>query len=100
MAARPVALRGRSIVALVLASFLAVATSVVWRRSVGSTQARRLHSLGSKRAELEAQRAQLDGDVRRAVSRPQLIPMAQRLGMKVPDDSQVVWLARPRSPEP
>jgi type II secretory pathway component PulJ len=86
-------------VALVLASFLAVATSVVWRRSLGSTQARRLHALGATRAELEARRAQLDGDVRRAASRPQLVPMAQRLGMRVPDDSQVVWLARPRSPE-
>jgi hypothetical protein len=87
-------------VALALASFLAVATSVIWRRSVGSTQARHLHALGARRAELEAQRAQLDGAVRRAASRPQLVPAAQRLGMRVPDDSQVVWLAQPRSPEP
>ena len=87
-------------VALVLASFLLVATSVIWRRSLGSQQARRLHALGAKRSELEAQRAQLDGEVRRAVSRPKLVPAAERLGMRVPDDSQVVWLSRPRTQEP
>jgi hypothetical protein len=97
MAKRAVGLRGRSIVGLSLAAFLVVASSVVWRRAVGSTQARDLHALGAKLAELEAQRAQLDGQVRRAISRPQLVPVAQRLGMKVPDDSQVIWLARPAS---
>jgi cell division protein FtsL len=97
MAKRAIA-RGRSMVALVLAAFLIVSISVVWRRSVGSAQARRLHELGTRLAELEAQRTQLDGDVKRAISRPQLVPVAQRLGMKVPDDSQVIWLAKPRPP--
>jgi len=83
-------------VALVLASFLAVTTSVVWRRSLGSGQAQRLQALSTQRAALDAQHAQLEGDVRRAASLLGLARDAQRLGMKVPSDSQVIFLVRPR----
>jgi hypothetical protein len=95
MAKRKVALRGRTIMAVVLASFLTVAVSVVWRRTIGSTSAARLQALSTRRAELEAQRAQLVGEIRRITSRPQLEPVVRRLGLKMPNDSQVIPLRRP-----
>ena len=78
-----------------LAAFLLVTTSVVWRRAQGSTAAIRLHALGSRIDELEAQRARLDGEVRRASSQQELAPRVQRLGMRFPSDSQVIDLPDP-----
>lgn len=99
MAARRVtgrrALRGRSAIAIGLAAFLLVSTSVVWRRAKGSTAAIRLHTLGARIDELEAQRARLEGEVRRASSRVELVPRVQRLGMRFPSDSQVIDLPDP-----
>ncbi len=95
MAKRSVGLRGRTVVAVTLASFLAVAVSVVWRRAVGSTSAAALQALSTQRAELEAQRAQLAGEIRRITSRPQLEPVVRRLGLNMPNDSQVISLRRP-----
>jgi hypothetical protein len=87
--------RGRTAIAIGLAAFLLVTTSVVWRRAQGSAAALRLHSLGSRIDELKAQRARLDGEVRRASSRLELAPRAQRLGMHFPSDSQVIDLPDP-----
>lgn len=88
-------LRGRTTIALGLAAFLLVTTSVIWRRAQGSAAALRLHSLGSRIDELQAQRARLDGEVRRASSRQELGPRAQRLGLRLPSDSQVIDLPDP-----
>ncbi len=99
MAKRRVKLRGRTVVALVLGAFLAVATSIVWRRSLGSVQARHLHDLRTQLADLQTQRAQLQADVHRATSRPYLAPVVARLGLVVPNDSQVIVLPMPRQPE-
>jgi cell division protein FtsL len=87
--------RGRTAIAISLAAFLLVTTSVVWRRAQGSAAALRLHSLGSRIDELKAQRARLDGEVRRASSRQVLAPRAQALGMRFPSDSQVIDLPDP-----
>ena len=87
--------RGRTAIAIGLAAFLLVTTSVVWRRSQGSAAALRLHSLGSRIDELKALRARLDGEVKFASSRQQLAPRAQRLGMRFPSDSQVIDLPDP-----
>ena len=88
-------IRGRTAIAMGLAAFLVVTTSVVWRRAEGSAAAIRLHSLGSRIDELESQRARLDGEVRRASSRQELAPRAQRLGMRFPSDSQIIDLPDP-----
>jgi hypothetical protein len=88
-------IRGRTAIAMGLAAFLVVTTSVVWRRAQGSAAAIRLHSLGLRIDELEAQRARLDGEVRRASSRQELAPRVQRLGMRSPSDSQVIDLPDP-----
>jgi hypothetical protein len=95
MAPRGVALRGRTTIAIALAAFLVVTTSVVWRRSIGSAAAERLHELGERVGELQAQRARLDGEVRRASSQVELVPRVQRLGLRMPSDSQVIDLPDP-----
>ena len=84
------------IVALALVGFVVVASGVVWRRSVGIGQARELRDLTRRRSQLIAERAALLGAVRVAASRGRMAPVAeQRLGMRVPADTQVVLLQRP-----
>ena len=100
MAARSVrkgrgAVRGRTAIAIGLVAFLVVTSSVVWRRARGSAAAASLHDLGTELAELQAQRAKLDGEVRRASSLVELAPKFQRLGLRSPSDSQVIDLADP-----
>ena len=87
--------RGRTAIAIGLPAFLLVTTGVVWRRAQGSAAAIRLHSLGTRIDELQAQRARLEGEVRRVSSRQELAPRAQRLGMRFPSDSQVIDLPDP-----
>ncbi len=98
--ARQVAPRGRAWVALILVSFVLVAASVIWRRTAGVEQARELQALRSRRAQLEARKAQLESDIRRASSRSVLLPIVERrLDMHVPNDTQVVILTRaPHTP--
>lgn len=91
---------GRLIVALALLGFLLVATSVIWRRSVGIGAARELRALEERRAELQARASQLDNQIREAASRARLVPLAeQRLQMRIPSDTQVVILSRPADPD-
>jgi cell division protein FtsL len=88
--------RGRAIVALVLIGFVLVATGVIWRRSVGVAQAREIQRLEQERADLVARRAALEAEIRDATGRARLARIAeQRLGMRVPSDSQVITLPRP-----
>jgi len=93
--AKRAALRGRTTIAIGLAAFLVVTTSVVFRRARGSAAAHRLVELGSRLDELQAQRTRLDGEVRRASSRTELQSRVQRLGLHVPSDSQVIDLQDP-----
>ena len=93
MAKRGVALRGRTLVALVLAVFVAVALAIVWRRTIGIGQSARLAQLDSRRGTLESDRARLEAEIRQASSRQELgTAVESRLGMHVPTDSQVVIL--------
>ncbi|MEA2705302.1 MAG: cell division protein FtsL [Gemmatimonadaceae bacterium] len=95
MAKRGVALRGRTLVALVLAAFVLVALSIVWRRTIGIGQSERLATLDGKRTQLEGERARLESDIRDASSRQRLGSMAEsQLGMHIPSDLQVVILPR------
>jgi hypothetical protein len=81
-------------------SFVLVAASVIGRRTAGVEQARELRSLRDRRAQLEARKAQLESDIRRASSRSVLLPIVERrLDMHVPNDTQVVILTRaPHTP--
>ncbi len=93
MANRGLALRGRTLVGLVLAVFVAVALAIVWRRTIGIDQSARLAQLDAKRAALEGERARLEAAIREASSRQRLGSVVEsRFGMHVPTDNQVVIL--------
>jgi cell division protein FtsL len=93
MAKGGVEVRGRTIVALVLAAFLVVALSIVWRRTIGIEQSSRLAKLDAKRGQLEGERARLESEIRDASTRQRLgVAVETRLGMHVPTDKQVVIL--------
>lgn len=79
-----------------LAGFLLVAVGVIWRRSLGIEGARRLQELTRQRDALHDERLRLDAAIRAATSRERLIPLAQqRLGLRLPDATQVIPLTRP-----
>ena len=87
--------RGRSIVALVLVGFVLVAVGVIWRRSHGFSREREISVLEQKRTQLEGERARLELEIRDLSSRARLAPVAeQRLGMRIPSDSQVIDIRR------
>ena len=95
MAKRGVALRGRTIVAVVLAAFVLVALSIVWRRTIGIGQAETLAQLDAKRVALRSERARLEAEIRAASARQTLGATAERkLGMHIPSDNQVVIIPR------
>lgn len=102
MAKRRVAGRGRSIVALVLLSFVLVASVVIWRRTYGMEQARTVRDLERDRRQLLAERARLERDIRDLSTRARLLPVVERrLGMRLPADSEIVYLERtPRGSAP
>jgi cell division protein FtsL len=95
MAKRGVTLRGRSLVAVVLAAFVLVALSIVWRRTIGIGESEQLAQLDARRVELESERARLESEIRNSSARHTLGAAAERkLGMHVPTDKQVVILPR------
>ena len=97
MAKSGVALRGRTLVALLLAAFVAVALSIVWRRTLGIGQSERLAVLDARKGELESERVHLESEIRDASSRQNLGgSVERRLGMHIPTDRQVVILPRSR----
>jgi len=88
--------RGRLVVALLLVAFVSVGAAVIWRRVTGIANARELRLLATQRAQLVAERAALESAVRAAAGRGRIGGVAeQRLGMRVPADTQVVILTRP-----
>lgn len=93
--ARTVARRGRAWVALALLGFVLIGAGVIWRRAAGVARARDLRRLEDRRMQLQAQRAQLESDIRELSSRAALAPVAERrLNMHVPNDTQVVIIRR------
>ena len=88
-------MRGRTLVGVVLAAFVLVALSIVWRRTIGIGQSERLAQLDGKRVDLESERARLEAEIRDASARQTLGTSAERrLGMHIPSDKQVVILPR------
>jgi len=92
--------RGRAWVAFALLGFLHLGAGVIWRRALGHQQAQELRTLEMQRSQLDAQRAQLESDIRDLSSRAKLAPVAEgRLHMHVPNDTELVILRRtPRTP--
>jgi type II secretory pathway component PulJ len=95
MAKRGVAMRGRTLVAVVLGAFVLVALAIVWRRTIGIGESERLAQLDSRRVELESERARLEAEIRAASTRQTLgATVEQRLGMHIPTERQVMILPR------
>ena len=95
MAKGGVGMRGRSLIGLLLAAFLVVALSIVWRRTIGIGQSEELAALDARKTQLESERARLQGQIRDASARQNLgVVVERRLGMHVPTDRQVVILSR------
>lgn len=93
---RRVARRGRTVIALALVAFVVLASGVIWRRAEGVAKARELRAMQQRLVRLRGERAQLVLEIRQAVSRGRLVPVAERrLGLRVPADSQIVILSRP-----
>ncbi len=86
--------RGRWIVTGVLIGFVVVSTAVVARRSYGHREGLELTSLRRQKANLESERVRLAQEIRNASSRARLLPLAERLGMRMPSESQIVVLER------
>jgi cell division protein FtsL len=88
-------MRGRTLVGVVLAAFVLVALSIVWRRTIGIGQSESLAQLDARRVNLESERARLEAEIRDASARQTLGMSAERkLGMHIPSDKQVVILPR------
>jgi hypothetical protein len=95
MAKRGVAMRGRTLIGVILGAFVLVALSIVWRRTIGIGESERLAQLDSRRVALEGERARLEGEIRVASTRQTLgATVEQRLGMHIPTENQVMILPR------
>jgi hypothetical protein len=74
-----------------------VAFLVVDRQSRAREEALALRDLEARRGALEVQRAGLMAELHRARSRAVLVPLARdRLGLRLPQDSEIVILQEPR----
>ena len=93
--ARKVGGSGRIRFALVLLTFVAIASVVVLRRTYGIAAARELQAMETRRSGLIAERRRLESEICIASGRAHLQPIAeQRLQMHVPSENQVVYLTR------
>ena len=80
---------------VILAGFLLVAMAIVWRRTIGIAQSEKLTALDAKKIQLQGERVRLESEIRDASSRRRLGEVAEgRLGMRIPQDNQVVILPR------
>jgi len=96
-AAKP-RLKGRHWTVILLAGFLAITLAVIWRQTAALAEARRLQALQKTRAALEVQRATLRSQVQRAGSRAVLVSLAERrLGLRLPQDSEIIILQGPET---
>lgn len=84
---------GGRIVLLMLA-FLVVTGGIIMRRSFGIAGATEVRELESRRAAVISEKLRVEGEIRAASSRGRLLPVAERLNLHVPADSQVIALPR------
>ncbi|GAB1341575.1 hypothetical protein [Gemmatimonas sp.] len=86
-------LKGRALVALGLALFLGVTTSVVLRRSTGIRTGKQILRLKEEKRSLQAEEKYLENQLRRATSRRNVVQEAQRrLGLTRPTEAQTRFI--------
>lgn len=88
--------RGRWIVAGGLIAFVIVSAAVITRRSYGHREGVELTALQRRKASLESERVRLSQIIRTGSARGVIVPLAERLGMRLPSDSQMVFVKRAR----
>lgn len=81
-------LRGRHWLLLWLLVFLGTAAAIVARQREALETARRVGDLRAERAALEARRDELARRIRSAQSRAVLAPRAEKMGLRIPADSE------------
>jgi hypothetical protein len=89
------AAKGRHWVAFWLVALLAALWAVIARQTAALNAARALSGLREERAGLEGRRAELDRRIRTAQSRAVLLPRAQRQGLRLPADTEIILLPVP-----
>lgn len=93
------ATRGRWWLALWLVFALGILTWVIARQTASVVLAAELAELRTERSAREAERAALQRRIREAGSRAVLVPRAERLGLRLPADSEIVILQLPEREE-
>ncbi len=88
-------LKGRHWLTAGLLAFLVSAAIVQARTTAGFRAARGLEEARTARAAAEARRGELERRIRTARSREVLVPRAERLGLRLPSDSEIVLLPAP-----
>lgn len=97
MAARAVGRRGsggRARIVMLMLAFLVITGGVILRRTFGIAAASELRDLESRRVATMNEKLRLEGEIRAALSRARLLPVAEGLGLRVPADSQVISISR------
>lgn len=95
---RSAARGARTLIIGLIGAIMVTGGIVVWRRSRGVDEDRRVAALDRQRRDLEARQALLERDIQDAVSGVRIIPRAERaLGLRVPSDSQVMTVTRASS---
>lgn len=90
------ALRGRHWVALGLVLSLGALWVIAARQTAAFRAARTLADARTTRAQLEGRKAEFERRIRAAQGRAVLLPRAQqRLGLRLPADSEIVLLPAP-----
>ena len=92
--------RGRHWIAFWLVALLGALWAVIARQTAALNAARALATTREERAALEGRRADLERRVRNAQSRAVLVPRAQRQGLRLPADTEIILLPVPVAPPP
>ena len=91
-------IRGRHWIAFWLVALLAALWLVIARQTAALNAARALNDLREERATLEGRRADLERRVRTAQSRGVLLPKAQKQGLRLPADPEIILIPTPSEP--
>lgn len=81
-------------IVLLMLAFLVISGGVILRRTVGIAAATELRELEARRTAMINEKLRLEGVIRAASSRGRMLPVAERLNLHVPADSQVISLPR------
>ena len=88
-------IKGRHWLAFWLVVLLAALWAVIARQTASLNAARALADLRAERAGLEGRRSELERRIRTAGSRAVLLPRAERLGLRLPADTEIILIPVP-----